>query len=154
MNNFQQVLLENCKDADTLDINLKSLYFSFESKPLLVGDKAMKYYGIEETDETISFIISEDDYELLAAKYPDSTEELWGDFGLSKHEMDLWKSICLFDYSFLIKGAIETEDFLIISLEKLLFIKTLMMGTEKGLEDLRLISHRMAEINTIMHDYY
>lgn len=153
-NDFTRVLLENCLDPDELDINLNKLDFCFETKPLLIGGKAMEYYQIREAGSDIDFVITEDDYERLSYKYPYDIKEIWGDFGVCKDGYEIWKSICLFEYDFLSEDAIETDDFLIISFEKLMFLKVLMMSQPKCLQDLELMRDRMAEINTLLHDFY
>jgi hypothetical protein len=56
----------------------------------------------------------------------------------------------LFEYDFLSEGAIEEYDFLIISFEKLMFLKVLALN-HKHLESMR---DRMAEINSMIHDFY
>ena len=153
-NDFQRILLENCAASEDLDINLNSLNFDFTSKPLLIGGKAMEYYQIRESGNDIDFVITEDDYERLSYKYPNHIKELWGDFGVCRNKFEMWKSICLFDYDFLSEEAVETGDFLIISFEKLMFLKVLAMRQPKYLRDLELMRDRMAEINTLLHDYY
>lgn len=153
-NDFTRVLLENCMIPEELDINLNKLNFQFSSKPLLIGGKAMEYYQIRESGKDIDFVITEDDYELLSYKYPNNVKEIWGDFGVCKYEFEIWKSICLFEYDFLSEGAIEEDDFLIVSFEKLMFMKVLAMGQSKYLKDLELIRDRIAEINSMLHDFY
>jgi hypothetical protein len=154
MNDFKRVLLENCTNADFLDINLESLRFDFSSKPLLIGGKALQYYGVRDAGDDIDLVITEDDYELLSYKYPDNIKEIWGDFGVCRNGFEIWKSICLFDYDFLSEDAVEEEDFLVISFEKLMFLKVLAISNPKCLNDLHIMRDRMAVINTLLHDYY
>jgi len=151
---FQRVLEENCITAEDLVINISCLNFEFSSKPLLIGGKAMEYYQIREAGNDIDFVITEEDYERLSYKYPNHIKEIWGDFGVCKGEFEIWKSICLFEYEFLSEEAIETEEFFIISLEKLMFLKVLAMRQPKYLKDLGLMRDRIAEINTMIQDYY
>jgi hypothetical protein len=153
-NDFTRILLENCVHVDKLGIELQRLDFYFESKPLLIGGKAMEYYQIRESGKDIDFVITEDDYERLSYKYPNDIKEIWGDFGICKEDFEMWKSICLFEYDFLAEDAIETENYLIISFEKLMFLKVLAMRQPKYLRDLELMRDRIAEINTILHDFY
>lgn len=154
MNDFQRVLLDNCKCPDMLGIEMKALNFSFSSKPLLIGGKALEYYGVRESDNDFDFVITEEDYELLSYRYPDNIKEIWGDFGVCRGGFEIWKSICLFEYDFLSEDAIEEEDFLVISFEKLMFLKVLGISNDKNQRDLHLMRDRMAVINTILHDYY
>ncbi|WP_017413947.1 hypothetical protein [Clostridium tunisiense] len=46
------------------------------------------------------------------------------------------------------------EDFLIISFEKLMFLKVLSLINSKSLRDLELMRDRMAEINTLLQYYF
>lgn len=153
-NDFSRVLLDNCVKVEELEIQIKNLNFNFSSKPLLIGGKAMEYYQIRESGEDIDFVITEEDYEQLAYKYPNNIKEMYDDFGVCSYEFEMWKSICLFNYKFLSEDAIETEDFLIISFERLMFLKILSMRSSKSLRDLELIRDRMAEINTLLQDYF
>lgn len=153
-NDFSRVLLDNSLKVDELGIHIKKLNFNFSSKPLLIGGKAMEYYQIRESGEDIDFLITEENYEQLAYKYPNNIKEIYDDFGVCSYELEMWKSICLFNYEFLAEGAIETEDFLIISFEKLMFLKVLSMRNPKSLRDLELMRDRMAEINTLLQDYF
>lgn len=153
-NDFSGVLLDNCLKVDELRIHIKKLNFNFSSKPLLIGGKAMEYYQIRESGEDIDFVITEEDYEQLAYKYPNNIKEIYDDFGVCSYEFEMWKNICLFNYEFLAEGAIETKDFLIISFEKLMFLKVLSMRNPKNLRDLELMRDRMAEINTLLQDFF
>jgi len=154
VNNFTRVLLENSKSTDELNINLDILSFNFSSKPLLIGGKAMEYYNIRDSGDDIDFVVTEDDYEQLSYKYPDNLKEISDDIGVIKDNFELWKTICLFDYDFLSENSIEEDNFLIISFEKLMFLKVLAMRQPKYLRDLELMRDRMAEINTLIQDYY
>ncbi|HBL06949.1 MAG TPA: hypothetical protein DDZ33_08520 [Clostridium sp.] len=60
----------------------------------------------------------------------------------------------MFDYKFLSEDAIEKDEFLIISFEKLMFLNVLGMRQPKYLKDLKLVRDRIAEINTLLHDFY
>jgi hypothetical protein len=153
-NNFNRVLLENSLDIEELDINLRKLNYKFSSKPLLIGGKALEYYQVRKAAKDIDFVINEEDYEQLIFKYPNDMKEIFDDLGVCKYEFELWRSICLFGYDFLSEDAIETEDFLIISFEKLMFLKVLTIGQTKSLRDLELMRDRMAEINTMVQDYF
>ena len=108
-------------------IDLEKLGFEFTSKPLLIGGKAMEYYGLRKAGADIDFVITVEDYERLARMYPDNLKEIGGDLGVCVFEFEIWKSICLFDYQLLSVGAIEHDTYLVISLDRLLFLKALGM---------------------------
>ena len=127
-------------------IDLKKLDFEFTSKPLLIGGKAMEYYGLRKAGADIDFVIAAEDYERLARKYPDDLREIGGDLGVFVFEFEIWKSICLFDYQFLAVGAIERDAYLIISLDRLLFLKALGMKEKKYHKDLELIVDKVLQV--------
>lgn len=122
-----------------MDIHLDKLKYSFKQKPLLVGGKAMEYYGLRKSGNDIDFIVTEADLIELIKLYPNRVKDLWGDLGVCPFEFEIWRTICLYDYESLKEHAIEQDDFLIISLEKLLLMKALGMKKEKYLRDLELI---------------
>ena len=58
-------------------------------------------------------------------------------------DFEIWASICLFTYDELAAGAVDEGDLLVISLEKLLFMKALALQKEKYLKDTQLIAQRI-----------
>jgi hypothetical protein len=128
-----------------MDIDLSKLDFTFHTKPLLIGGKAMEHYGLRQAGRDIDFVITAEDYERLAQQYPDYLRDLWGDLGVCVYEFEIWKSICLFDYAFLSAGAVDAGDYLVISLEKLLFLKAMAMEVEKYHKDLEMIVKKVRE---------
>ena len=122
-----------------MNIDLSKLNFTFHAKPLLIGGMAMEYYELRKAGRDIDFVITAEDYKRLAQQYPDHLRDLWGDLGVCVYEFEIWKSICLFDYGFLSDSAVDGGDYLIISLEKLLFLKAMAMEIEKYHKDLEMI---------------
>ena len=122
-----------------MDIPLEKLNYSFIRKPLLVGGKAMEYYGLRPAGADIDLIVMKDDLYHLIRQYPARVKDLWGDLGVCPYEFEIWKTICLFDYADLSENAIDEGDFLVISLEKLLLMKALAMKIDKYLKDTQLI---------------
>ena len=47
----------------TMDIDLGNLNYNFKKKQLLVGGKAMEFYGLRKAGEDIDFIVSKEDYD-------------------------------------------------------------------------------------------
>jgi hypothetical protein len=127
-------------------VDLEKLDFEFASKPLLIGGKAMEYYGLRKAGADIDFVITSEDYERLAQQYPGHLKEIGGDLGVCVFEFEIWRSICLFDYRFLSVGAIEKEGYLIISLDRLLFLKALGMKEAKYHKDLELIVDKVLQV--------
>jgi hypothetical protein len=128
-----------------MDLHLDKLNYTFTQKPLLVGGKAMEYYGLRKAGSDIDFIVPEKDVVALIKQYPSRVKDLWGDLGVCPFEFEIWKTICFFDYEYLRNGAVDKGDFLIISLENLLFMKALAYKKEKYLKDLYLIVDDIVE---------
>ena len=122
-----------------MNIPLEKLDYRFQDKPLLVGGKAMEYYGLRKAGADIDFIISPRDHENLKNIYPDHIKDLYGDIGVCEYEFEIWNQICRCDYEELRVGAIEEDAILIISLERLLFLKTLAIKVEKYYQDVLLL---------------
>ena len=100
-----------------MDIALEKLGYQFREKPLLIGGKAMEYYGLRKAGADIDLVISAADHQQLAQHYPDHIKDLYGDLGICEFEFEIWNHICRFDYDALKEGAIEEPDMLVISLE-------------------------------------
>ena len=142
-----------------MHIDLSKLDFAFLAKPLLIGGMAMEYYGLRQAGRDIDFVITAEDYERLAQQYPDDLRDLWGDLGVCVYEFEIWKSICFFDYAHLSDGAVDAGNYLVISLEKLLFLKALGMDVEKYHKDLEMIvkkvrADRWAQLPEERRAYY
>jgi hypothetical protein len=132
--------------ATTLNPLLAKLDMMFSSKPLLIGGRAMEYYGLRPSGEDIDFVVTSEDYEQLARKYPEHLKDIWGDLGVCVYEFELWRTICLFDYLFLSVGALQEDGYLVISLEKLLFLKALGIKEAKSHRDLELIVEKVLKL--------
>ena len=131
----------------TLEIDLSMINYSFHQKPLLIGGNAMEYYGLRKAGDDVDFVVTIEDYEGLKEVYPEPEhqEDIWGDLGVKVDELEFWKCICLFEYEFLSEKAIEKENYKIISLEKLLFLKALAMSKKKYRKDLKLIVQKLLD---------
>jgi hypothetical protein len=128
---------------NNLKVDLGKLNHNFSKKPLLVGGKAMEYYGLRMSGADIDLVAPQEDIAQLIKQYPDRVKDLWGDLGVCPFEFEIWKSICLLTFNDLKLDAIEEEDYLIISLEKLLLMKALGIKKAKYLKDTQLISERI-----------
>jgi hypothetical protein len=122
-----------------MEINLDILDYKFLKKPLLIGGKAMEYYGLRKAGLDIDLVIDNEDHKLLKNKYPNNIKDLYGDIGICEYGFELWNQICTFDYNYLNKNGIEEKDFIVVSLEKLLFLKALAIEIPKYHKDLELI---------------
>lgn len=123
-------------NKDVLDnaVDLSDLGITFTSKPLIIGGMAMEYYGIRKTGKDVDFIISNEDYKKLAAKYPDNRKDKWGDLGILIGKYELFRSIFRLDYNFYSQGAVEHEKYKVVSLEKLFFMKVIAFDNQPEVE--------------------
>lgn len=126
-----------------MDIDLSKLDFNFSSKPLLIGGRAMEYYGLRKSGADIDFVITFEDHERMALKYPNNIKDLYGDLGICEFEFEIWNRIATFNYDYLKEGAIEEKEYIVVSLEKLLFLKAIAMKVPKYLKDLELVVDRI-----------
>jgi len=111
----------------------------FINKPLLIGGKAMEYYELRKAGLDIDLLIHNDDHKILKEIYPNNIKDLYGDIGICEFGFEIWNQICTFDYDYLKENAIDEKEYIIISLEKLLFLKALAMEIPKYHKDLELI---------------
>lgn len=131
-----------------MQLDLSKLNYQFKSKPLLIGGKAMEYYGLRKAGDDIDLIVKHDDLTGLLRLYPTKVKDLWGDLGVAVHGFEIWKTIRLFDYNYWAFDAIEEDNYFVISLEKLLIQKALAMNIPKYHTDLELL---VAEISKRQH---
>lgn len=120
-------------------IPLDKLNYPFLDKPLVIGGNAMEYYGLRKSGADIDIVISTRDHANLRRQYPDHIKDLYGDLGICEFEFEIWNQICCYNYEELKHGAIEEPSFLVISLERLLFLKTLAIKEEKYYNDVLLL---------------
>ena len=129
-----------------MDIGLRRLDYQFECKPLLIGGKAMEYYGLRKAGMDIDLVVHPADHAALVRKYPEHIKDLYGDIGICEFGFEIWNQICTFDYQYLKDKAVEEEDYLVISLERLLFLKALAIEVPKYHADMELIVQRILDI--------
>ena len=129
-----------------MNISLSQLNYRLKTKPLLVGGRAMEFYHLRKSGADIDFIVTAEDYAGLAEIYPDKLKNLAGDLGVGVFGFELWKTICSFGYKFLAQGAFEKSDYKVISLEKLLFLKSLGIAKPKFAADVRLLVQKIFDI--------
>ncbi|OOM80733.1 hypothetical protein [Clostridium sp. BL-8] len=118
---------------------LKSSNLSFIEKPILIGGMAMEYYDMRKAGADIDLIITDEDYQALAQKYPNERKDLYGDLGMVIGKFEIWRSIAHLDYNFFKKDAIEEENILIVSIDRLLWTRVCAMEVEKYRNDLKLL---------------
>lgn len=129
-----------------MNIPLQKLNHTFLHKPLVVGGQAMEYYGLRKAGVDIDLMAHLEDIQVLITQYPTRVKDLYGDLGVCPCEFEIWKSIHYYKYDFLKEGAVNDENFLIISLDKLLFIKAhSIQRSQKSLADVHLIVEKLIQ---------
>lgn len=126
-------------------LDLSPLDPVFQHKPLLIGGKAMEYYGLRKAGDDIDLVVHPEDHAALVSRYPAHIKDLYGDIGICEFGFEIWNQICTFDYFYLKEHAVEECEFLIISLEKLLFLKALAMEIPKYHRDLELVVEKVLQ---------
>jgi len=122
-----------------MHVPLEKLAYPFLDKPLLIGGMTMEYYGLRKAGVDIDLVISLQDHDNLKRQYPDHIKDLYEDIGICEFDFEIWNQICRYDYEDLNVGALEEPDLLIISLDRLLFLKTLAIKKEKYYQDVLLL---------------
>lgn len=122
--------------TEKIRVSLKEIELFFQRKPIVIGGMAMEYYGMRKAGADIDLVIPNEDYLTLAKKYPDQKKDIYGDLGLVINEFEIWRSIALLDYDFLLKDAIEEENVFIVSLDRLLLMRVCAMDVAKYRTDL------------------
>ena len=122
-----------------MNLPLEKLAYQFKDKPLLIGGKAMEYYGLRKAGADIDLVVSLRDHANLKQQYPDHIKDLYGDIGICEFGFEIWNQICRYNYDELKDGAIEEASIWIVSLEQLLFLKTLAINEEKYYRDVLLL---------------
>jgi hypothetical protein len=118
---------------------LNEIPFSFLKKPIIIGGIAMEYYGMRKAGKDIDLIISEEDYHTLSEKYPHNKKDLYGDLGFVINTFEVWRSIALIDYDFFLKDAVDEGNVLVVSIDRLLWMRVCAMEVLKYKKDLDLM---------------
>ena len=119
--------------------SLNEIPLSFIKKPIIIGGMAMEYYGMRKAGRDIDLIISQDDYQVLSEKYPDNKKDLYGDLGFIINKFEIWRSIALIDYDFFLKDVLDEGNVLVVSIDRLLWMRVCAMEVEKYKKDLDLM---------------
>lgn len=129
-----------------MQIDLTLLSYSFLDQPLLIGGKAMEFYNLRKAGADVDFVVSARDHVALVKKYPDDVQDLFGDMGVCVGEFEIWNKVLLFDYEFLQEHCLAQENFCVIALDKLLFLKTLAPDEPKTRHDIQRIVEKIKAI--------
>lgn len=121
-------------------LDLSQFGITFSEKPVIVGGTAMEYYGLRKRGHDIDLIVNDDDYQVLAKKYPEHKKDIWGDFGIEIYGYELFRSIWRLDYNFYSEDSIEFDSCKVLSIHKLLLMKVMAIPAgEKHQKDVGLI---------------
>ena len=115
-------------------IDLSILNMSFLSKPVIVGGLAMEYYGLRKCGDDFDFIVTNEDYQVLARKYPDYRKDTWGDLFVEVGKYQLFRSISRLDYSFYSDNSIEYNRYKIVSFERLFLMKAFAVRSQPEIQ--------------------
>jgi hypothetical protein len=126
-----------------MNLDLSDLQYEFLHKPLLIGGKAMEYYNLRKAGNDIDLVVHLKDHSELKKMYPHNIKDIYGDIGVCEYGYEIWNQICTFKYDFLKESAIEENSYLVLSLEKMMFLKALAMKYPKYHKDLELIVERV-----------
>jgi len=112
---------------------IKLTNYKFKKPPLVIGGLALEYHGIRKTGHDYDYIVSPSDWKELKKEFPDKVflfggkteKDIDATIQLKDIHVDLIKTLFQFNYTYLSKSAINHNDYKIISIEKLLMLKTL-----------------------------
>lgn len=138
---------------------LNKLNYTFKVNPLIVGGHALSYYNIRKEGNDLDIVVDKVDWNILRDKYPDkinlfggqTEDDIDATINLSEYKIDIIKTLWLHNYEELNIDSIKLDKVNIISIPKLLYIKTfpsLRHNDIKSTNDLNLI------INKIVNDKY
>jgi len=111
----------------------------------------MEFYGIRKAGADIDLIVCDADYQNLAKAHPENLRDIWGDLGVVVGEFEIWRSISFFDYDFFAKDAVCASSILVVSLDKLLFTRALVLEGASGNWD---VEKYRVDFEKLVHYYY
>ncbi len=118
---------------------LRTAGLVFSRKPIVIGGMAMEYYGIRKSGPNVDLVVAGADYDALADRFPERRVDLSGDLCVVLGELKLWRSIALLDYGFYAHDAADEGEMMVVSLDRLLFMRVCAMGVAKYMDDLKLM---------------
>ena len=72
-----------------MNIELEKLDYKFKYKPLLIGGKAMEYYGLRKAGADIDLVVHLTDHKALVDKFPSNIKDLYGDIGVCEFDFEI-----------------------------------------------------------------
>ena len=130
-----------------MNVDFYKLNYRFTSKPLIIGGFAMEYYGLRKAGNDIDLVLTEHDHFNLRKLYSNHVRDIFGDIGVCVHGFEMWNRILMFPYAFISYNAIEEENVCVVSLDRLLFMKSLAIeSAPKFAADVKLIVKKIHAI--------
>jgi hypothetical protein len=132
--------------------------YKFIKPPLVVGGLALEYYGIRKTEHDYDYVVSREDWKKLKKLHPDkinlfggkTEKEIDATINLKNLNVDLISTLFQYNYNYLSKCSVNKNKYKIISLDKLLLLKTLGAvhnKHSKSIKDLEKIVKHIVKIN-------
>ena len=111
---------------------LKKVKYKFKHPPLVVGGYALQYYGIRKAGHDLDVMVSSTDWKELKKIYPKNINLFGGKtekdvdatINLKEINVDLIKTLVMNNYKDMSKNSIKLENFKIISLKNLIYLKS------------------------------
>lgn len=129
----------NMSVVNTVKEKMYAVEYEFKNAPIVIGGRAMEYYGMRKSGLDIDMVIFDYDYQRLAEIYPKKRRDAYGDLGVMIEPFEIWRSIALLGYDFFSDNAESFETVKIVSLDKLLFSRVAGMEVQKYMDDLMMI---------------
>jgi hypothetical protein len=121
-------------------VDFSVIGIKFDDKPIIMGGLAMEYYGLRKHGSDVDFIVSNRDYQKLAEKYSNFRKDMWADWGIQLPEYEMFRSVYRFDYDYYAAGALEFDNYKVLSIDMLFRMKVYAMASgEKHNKDVELI---------------
>ena len=115
---------------------------SFVKPPIVIGGAAMQYYGFRASGGDVDILVSNYDYFKIVEEGHE-IQRYSMDEGCKTEQFDVWHTIRGFDYKFYKEHAINEGEVLVMSIEKLMFLKAMAIDEEKSLNDIRIITKQI-----------
>lgn len=109
--------------------------YQFKYPPILVGGKAMEYYGLRKCGKDIDYVVHKSDYRrMLKIEKPNKTmipQTPGITYTGGKKDTDYYLNLYQFDYNRLKQNAVKKGNMLIVSREDLILVKTMALNNKK-----------------------
>tara|TARA_B100001093_G_C26656487_1_gene939867 strand:- start:539 stop:1006 length:468 start_codon:yes stop_codon:yes gene_type:complete len=138
---------------------LSNLNYTFIEKPLFVGGIALEYHDVRKNGTDIDIMVSPEDWVNLKKMFPDNINLFGGktesdvdatiNTFVDNTKLDLISTLFMYKYHELIDDSIELEEYKVISLRNVLFLKTLAAVEtidQKSIRDQQLIVNKICDI--------